>query len=187
MLLEQLRIHTSAAHQQLEKLLVPRIKGATTKQAYIDLLLLFYGYFKPLETEIDKYIDKALVPDYEQRRKADTIVSDINYLSGAQNGFKYCADLPLISNSRQAIGALYVMEGSTLGGKIIRTMLMKNLQLDGNNGLSFFGGYGDNTGAMWTEFTRILNDHFSDGETEAEAVTAANETFIKFKSWAELN
>src|SRR5688500_6539710 len=98
MLLDKLRTHTASAHQQLEKLLVPRIKQAASAEAYKEILQLFYGYFKPLEDEIGKYIDSTLLPDYEERRKAAAIVTDINYLSGLQGPFKLCTNLPTIEN-----------------------------------------------------------------------------------------
>jgi heme oxygenase len=187
MLLDKLRTHTASAHQQLEKLLVPRIKQATSAEAYKEILQLFYGYFKPLEDKIEKYIDSTLLSDYEERRKAAAIVADINYLSGLQGPFKLCTNLPAIDNSRQAIGALYVMEGSTLGGKVIKSILMKNLDMDGTNGFSFFGGYGDDTPVKWQVFTSTLNEKFSDPATHEDVLLAAHDTFIKFKSWAEEN
>lgn len=187
MLLDKLRTHTAAAHQQLEKLLVPRIKQATSTAAYTDVLQLFYGYFKPLEDEISKYVDSRLLPDYEERRKTAALIADINYLSGLHGPFKLCTQLPAIDNSRQAIGALYVMEGSTLGGKVIKNILMKNLGMDGSNGFDFFGGYGDDTAIKWQVFTDTMNEKFSDPGTHEEVLSAANDTFLKFKTWAEEN
>lgn len=187
MLLEKLRTHTAVSHQELEKLIIPRIKQATDKDAYMKVLQLFYGYFKPLEDLIDDHIDHTLLPDYEERRKTSALLSDINYLSGSQDLLALCEDLPLISNSRQAIGALYVMEGSTLGGKIIKSILMKNLGADGSKGFDFFGGYGDDTEKKWSVFKQTVNDRFSDAETHHEILAAADNTFKKFRSWAEIN
>src|ERR1044071_10443423 len=106
MLLDELRTRTASAHQQLEKLLVPRIKQATSNEAYASVLQLFYGYFKPLEDKISKYVDGTLLPDYEERRKTAAIVADIHYLSGQRGPFKLCTNLPVVDNSRQAMGAL---------------------------------------------------------------------------------
>lgn len=187
LLLEKLKSHTSVAHQELEKLTIPRIKQATDKEAYLSVLKLFYGFFHPLEIEVSKHVDPTLLPDYEERRKSTALLSDINYLSGTQDPLKLCDDLPVISNSRQAIGALYVMEGSTLGGKIIKSILIKNLGADGSKGFDFFGGYGDDTESKWNVFKQTVNEKFSDPATHDEILTAANDTFKKFKRWAEIN
>ncbi|WP_276134201.1 biliverdin-producing heme oxygenase [Polluticoccus soli] len=187
MLLDKLKAYTSGSHQELEKLIIPRIKQATDKDAYRNVLQLFYGYFKPLEELVSKHVDHTLLPDYEERRKTSALLSDIHYLCGSQNALKLCDDLPLIGNSRQAIGALYVMEGSTLGGKIIKGILMKNLDADGSKGFDFFGGYGDDTEKKWSAFKQIINDRFSDAETHHEILAAADNTFKKFRSWAEIN
>jgi len=60
--------------------------------------------------------------------------------------------LPEIKNTAQAFGALYVIEGSTLGGQIIKKMVQKQLCMEGNNGLSFFDGYREATSDMWQVF-----------------------------------
>jgi heme oxygenase len=57
---------------------------------------------------------------------------------------------------RKAFGCLYVMEGSTLGGKIIYNILKKQLGLSDSAGASFFYGYGPATGEKWKTFGASL-------------------------------
>lgn len=186
MLLQELRYHTSSAHQQVEKLLVPRIRSVASMYDYASLLRVFYGYFKPLEDNIDHHLEKQYLPDYEQRRKAASLAADLGHISGSAD-IIYCADLPRITNTFQAIGALYVMEGSVLGGKVIKAMLLKNLPADTLQGFEFFSGYGEDTGAMWKAFTDALDNNFNMPGAHDEIVTAANDTFLKFKDWAGSN
>ena len=93
-------------------------------------------------------------------------------------------DLPGITNEDEAIGALYVLEGSTLGGKIISAMIKKVLIDADDSILSFYNGYGEESEKMWSSFTNAMNEH-SKGEEQSRTITeAAKETFVKFKAWA---
>ena len=96
-----------------------------------------------------------------------------------------CDDLPTLDSQSAAMGAMYVLEGSTLGGKIISKVLRKQVpDLDGS--LSFFDGYGDQTGEMWSRFKSAL-DMLELEEDQDNATHAAHETFVKFKTWIEKN
>lgn len=182
MILERLRSETKAAHQALEKQIVLRIKQVQTPQDYTRLLELFYGYFHPLESILNTYLDNSSVPFYDVRRKSDRLVNDIQ-ASGGNPAHPLCTNLPAIKNVTQAIGAMYVMEGSTLGGQIISTMIKERLQLSSNESLSFFMGYGAQTEEMWSSFSKALINQAINKQAEDEIVTAANETFKKFITW----
>jgi heme oxygenase len=77
------------------------------------------------------------------------------------------------------MGALYVLEGSTLGGRVIGRHIAATHGLTGE-GLAYYAGHGTRTGAMWSAFRARL-DGF-DGEGEA-VVAAANETFDAMRVW----
>src|SRR5690606_11726229 len=68
--------------------------------------------------------------------------------------------LPRVANEAAALGVMYVMEGSTLGGKIIVNHLMKydrmNVELYGN----FFSNYGSDRSDMWIEYGQVVNGFF---------------------------
>ncbi|QQL49758.1 biliverdin-producing heme oxygenase [Mucilaginibacter ginkgonis] len=179
MLSDNLKEQTLANHQQLEKLLVGKIKSVATEQDYINLLQLFYGYFGGLEKVIDQYIGKDQLPDYNHRRKTDAIADDIASLGGTPVQEATGADLPLIDDTAKAFGALYVIEGSTLGGSIISKMISSKLGLQ--NGLSFFNGYGEASHKMWGIFKAALNNlPENDGQ---EIIRSANDTFAGFDAW----
>ncbi len=183
MIMEQLKNETKEAHQLLERLLIPYIKQTNTIEAYIRLLQMFYGYMKPVEALIDEHIAKEEIPFYSSRRKALSLLHDLTYWK--HNDLPPLADeLPEITNHYQALGAMYVFEGSTLGGSIINKILMENLGKDSQEGFSFYNGYGDETREMWTSFTEAVNNTQMDSDDRNEIVMAANDTFTKFKNWA---
>jgi heme oxygenase len=184
MFTDTLKEKTMENHQQLEKLLVGRMKQIRIKQQYVDLLQLFYTYFEGLEQQIKPFINEFNFPDYSKRRKADLLETDINSLGATTNALAASEDLPGINNEFDAYGALYVIEGSTLGGKIISAMMAKHLNLADGKGVSFFTGYGDDTENMWQEFKQTLNRLTGENQDE-RVIEAANHTFSKFKLWVE--
>ncbi|RYE21604.1 MAG: hypothetical protein EOP51_15220 [Sphingobacteriales bacterium] len=183
MIMEQLKSETKEAHQSLEKLLIPFIKQTKSTEAYSKLLEMFYGYMKPVEDLIDNNVDAAKVPMYSQRRKAQTLIDDLQHWDNNTTP-ELSTELPTITNHNQAIGAMYVFEGSTLGGKVINKILMTNLGKEDAAGFSFYNGYGDHTHAMWGAFTEALNKAEMDEQARLEIVAAANDTFTQFENWA---
>jgi len=188
MIADQLKEITKTDHQQLEKLLVSKMKVIRSPQDYLNILQLFYSYFGGLEDRINKYINTHQLSDYSLRRKTSAIAHDINMFGGVTVEKAGENSLPQISNHLQAFGALYVIEGSTLGGSFISKMISQQLNLDQcQGGFSFFNGYGEKTATMWETFKEILNKQPADATEEHAICEAANNTFVKFKNWIENN
>lgn len=185
MFTEKLKEATLANHQQTEKILVGKMKSMRSMQDYIAILTSFYGYFGGLEKQIERYINQSTLADYDERRKTSAIADDIKALGGNIPAIATNNELPQIANYLQAFGALYVIEGSTLGGQIISKMVQQHLPVQDGKGLSFFNGYGDKMHQMWGAFKDILNKAAATPEDEQIIIAAANDTFAKFKTWLE--
>lgn len=176
MLSTNIKEATKAAHLNLEKKVVRKLKAIRSNADYADVLKYFYSYFSQVEQAIAPFITEQLLPDYKERRNSSYIKKDIEELGG-QVSETPVIGLPVIETQLQALGALYVMEGSIMGGQIIVKMLEK----DGiTKGISFFSGYGEATGQKWGVFTAVMNQAASTPEQEAIAIQAANETFDCF-------
>jgi heme oxygenase len=186
MLTDRLKEETLSNHQQLEKTLVGHMRAIRSKKEYINLLQLFYSYFGGLEEQIDLFITEAELADYRQRRKSAALANDIISLGGTPMPKAGKDALPVIYNKLQAYAAMYVIEGSTLGGKIISKMLAKQLDISDGQGLTFFSGYGDDTETMWETFKKELNGQTQSSDEETIAIDTANQTFALFKAWAEI-
>jgi heme oxygenase len=185
MFTDHIKEATLQYHQQTEKILVGKMKAMRSKQDYVELLNDFYGYFGGLEKQIERYVNASNMADFEDRRKTAAIAVDIASMGGHIPAIAKVNELPVIDNYLKAFGALYVIEGSTLGGKIISKMVQQHLRVEGTDGLSFFNGYGDSTHKMWESFKQVLNDTPANAHEEAIVTDAANETFLKFKNWLE--
>lgn len=182
---DTLKEETQQNHVDLEKKIVPRIKAIQSEQDYITLLKLFYSYFGALETLVQSVLNTSLLPDSTSRRKSEAILNDICALGGDTPNLAGVADLPEISDHAAALGAMYVMEGSTLGGQIISKMIAKALPGKTDDALSFYKGYGENTMPMWIAFKNAMNEHAVTADIQKKVINAANETFLKFSQWVD--
>ena len=177
---EMLKSETYEHHTSSEALIGPLLASIRDNDDYVALLHIFYGFFQPVEELIAAQISNPVLPDIHERRNAKIILEDLASL-GKHEPPVICHSLPAINDLPAALGALYVLEGSTLGGRVIRKMLLKHpsLSLDESK-LKFFNGYGDATGEKWKAFQQCINryDHQSE-----EIITAARDTFSKFSNW----
>jgi heme oxygenase len=180
---EQLKSYTRTNHQELEKLLVSKMRGIRTQEHYVDLLQLFYNYFGAVEEQINQYIGTEHLKDHLQRRKTSSLLNDITALGATANKTISQEDLPVFENHLQAFGALYVLEGSTLGGPYISKMIQKQLDKQDTEGLSFFNSYGEETETMWNMFKAVLDRQAGNEAEQNVILQSADETFLKFKSW----
>ena len=56
------------------------------------------------------------------------------------------------------LGAMYVMEGSTLGGRFLARHVETVLGLAPGRGDAYFQGHGEATGALWREVTARISE-----------------------------
>lgn len=177
MLSTRIKEDTKKAHQELEKKVVLKMKAIRSTANYANFLNSFYIYFNALEAIIAPYITAQILPDYSERRDSKYLKRDIEEL-GFEVKLPSKISLPEINSLAEALGAMYVMEGSIMGGPIIVDILKKN---GITKGFSFFSGYGAGTGEMWTKFISALNTHASTAIDQQNAISAANHTFSEFQ------
>ena len=167
---------TKKAHLDLEKKVIRQLKAIRNEQDYADFLSYFYAYFSHLEKALGPFIDESSIPYYNERRNATYLKRDLETI-GYENGSLPGTVVPDIHNHLEALGALYVMEGSVMGGQII----VKILEKQGiTRGVSFFSGYGEHTEKKWTAFTKAMDEQVTGEAQKATVIRAANETFACF-------
>lgn len=176
MLHQEIKAATKVAHQQLEKVVVLRLKDIRTEADYAEFLKHFYAYFHAVEQAVSPFIKADVLPDHTDRRNSVYLKQDIEALNGSI-GELPVAVAPVIRTTAEAFGALYVLEGSIMGGPYIVQMLQKYGM---DKGFSFFSGYGEATAAMWGAFTTALNAVATTDEQREAAIAKAGETFSRF-------
>jgi heme oxygenase len=182
MLDEDLKERTKGEHAALEKVFLQIIRGVNSKIEYAALLTKLYGYYNALEKLIHPFLVDSEISDYPQRRKTDRLMEDLSTMDTNPGQIQHCLRLPAVESYHSALGVLYVLEGSTLGGKIIANMIAS--RLNSETGLRFFLSYGENTMEMWRRFKVYLRQPFTSEQRE-EIVTSAMLTFVTFKNWLD--
>ena len=185
-LLERLRSETKPVHAELEASMMPWISRVRNLEEYAGLLRMFYGFYQPLDYAIKQHVDINRLPDFHERRGAHWILEDLQTIGFAGNELPLDTRSSWVTDQASAFGALYVMEGSTLGGRVICKTISGNLGTDLEKGLRFFGGYGPETGSRWKSFLSAL-DGFDQSSEEDSLVNSAYNTFRHFQTWIKQN
>ncbi|WP_278009613.1 biliverdin-producing heme oxygenase [Flavobacterium gyeonganense] len=77
---------------------------------------------------------------------------------------------------------MYVIEGSTLGGRYILKNITTIAGLDKGQGVSYFNGYGEKTGNYWKSFLIFLEEYeqsYNCGNTIIEGAIYAFDSIHK--------
>ncbi len=148
--LSRLRAETRAAHEALEADL-DIFRHLASDPGRRRLTRLFHGLHAGAEAVLAPWL--AAVPglDYERRRRGPVLDRDLAHFGEPAPA---PCPMPKPASRAEALGLLYVLEGSTLGGQVIR----KRLQRQGQtlDGVSFLDPYGAETGPRWKSFLEVL-------------------------------
>lgn len=176
----QLKEQTRQEHLQLEKKLLSRISEIDTVSDYVDLLAVLYGYYGAVENVLTHHLRDTTGIHFHERLKAARLLEDIAIYSPNHPTPSLCPRVPQIASFYSALGVIYVLEGSTLGGQIIAKLISRKLNVA--SGLNFFLSYGDDVERMWASFKDVLRKPCTPGQ-QTEAVAGAKQTFQTFNSW----
>lgn len=184
--MQLLRDATRLVHSRIEGLL-PVLEPGLTRARYRRVIEAFYGFHAPLEASLMRAAaGEGAALTLDLRTKLPLLIADLRALgvtTAEIEALPHCRNLPAIHSPSHAIGILYVIEGSTLGGQIIRKHLRAALGIDGSTGTAYFTGYGPETRSMWTGFCDHVNGS-STLEIDA-AIDAAADTFQSLARWLE--
>ncbi|SET36292.1 Heme oxygenase [Geodermatophilus poikilotrophus] len=119
---------------------------------------------------------------WSRRRRAHLFAEDLRAL-GAEPDAGARPELPAVEDTDQALGRLYVLEGSTLGGTFIARHLATLPALGPDVRLGAFSPYGAETGAMWHAYRRVTRERVAAGGDADRVVAAARATFTALAAW----
>lgn len=143
-----------------------------TLEDYKTLLIHNYQLISRYEPQIHEQLKSYPELKLELRSKIEALKTDLNNLNIQITDEN---PTPNLENEAEAFGALYVMEGSTLGGNVIAKQLKRNPEFE-NVEFNYFGVYGENTGPYWQEFKSIIDDNITEEHYEA-CVTGAKKAY----------
>jgi len=183
-----LREETAELHRYAEqKLGIPHT--ITNLTEYGSCLERFYRLYRPLEIDFARFSQWATIGiELTERRHADRLACDLKALgrSPLQLADAPNESLPILTGYPDALGALYVLEGSTLGSQFILRHLTNLLGDQIDAALSFFLGYGEQTNNRWKEFRGSLDLFGVGNEAEIPSVVlGAKRTFKAIADWMQ--
>ena len=174
----RLRAATAEAHEALERDLGWQGRVATLP-GYRALLARLRGFHAAYEPAIAAGLADAAF--FEPRRRLAALDADLAALGldEAARGALPAPAPPAFAGEGAAMGALYVLEGSTLGGIVI------GRHVGGLHGeaapLAYYSGRGREAGPLWRTFRERLDGLDPGQETAAFAAGVA--TFEAMRAW----
>jgi len=178
MLLASLKEETTQLHQRIENGL-DLFRNDFTLEDYRSLLVRFYGYYSPWEQRAVATAPRVVAP----RIKCGNLARDLEFLGMPRKqilSIEPCDYLPPLDTAARVLGSMYVLEGATLGGRILLRQMRSRFGLN-EAGCAFFSGYGEQTGAMWKQFGGIVES--SPPHWRPEIVSTAVATFETLGRW----
>jgi heme oxygenase len=182
----RLKRATTAAHVRIERRM-PFVAAHFDIPCYRQLLGAFHGFYRPLEAELAATVGDMTDLSWGQRAKLPLLTLDLQALGMTKVGIERlqaCERLPAVETPPRALGCLYVLEGSTLGGQVVQRLLLERLGPPVAAALSFFRSYGHEVGARWRSFLSCL-ESLQDHQAAEEAELAAVDTFSALEGWLQ--
>ncbi len=158
----RLRVATAATHERMHAHAGFEAAAAGTIEAsdYRRLLVRLYGFHRPFEDIARSAADLFRIDlDMGARARSPLLLADLQTIGFDPNA---TAILPLwrpsirLVSKGSLLGALYVLEGSTLGGVQIARALKHRVGNGLERALLFFVGRGEPQVSMWRELLEEL-------------------------------
>ncbi|MGY2081665.1 biliverdin-producing heme oxygenase [Modestobacter sp. SYSU DS0657] len=184
--LRRLRSETAAEHRAVEDtldLLDPRL----TRERLVAALARMHGFWRAAEAGLDAWAgaepaDAARV-GWSRRRRSHLFAADLAALGAPPVEPPAQPELPAVADTDAALGRLYVLEGSSLGGVFIDRHLATLPHVAAPGVLRAFSPYGTETGAMWHAFRTVTRERVAGGGDAGRLVAAARDTFSALAAW----
>lgn len=141
----------------------------TDRAGYAAFLRAQAGAFLPVERALEAAGVSSVIPDWDQRRRAEALEDDLSAL-----GLKAVAGVrsPMFVDEAQILGGVYVLEGSRLGGALLRRSVPRHQPL-----LFLSAG----TAELWRTFVTLLDRRLNASALVDDATASALATFAAFE------
>jgi heme oxygenase len=178
----RLRAATAEAHERLHhhRGFAAAASGAIDLDAYRALLARLYGFHRAFDDGLGAYA--ALTCGTP---RSHLLESDLDVLGVARewrDALPRCGTLPSLNDEAKALGALYVVEGSALGGAAIARALAPLLAPFKGAGCQFFSSDAGRR-RVWPELLARIEALDGEAHSERTAIEVAVTTFEDFEEW----
>lgn len=190
-IMQRLKAETSAHHSHTESRALQRAIACgevdqTTFSVYLGQLYRVHNSLEPtLENSRERHAaigalatrDRMRIPDLDSDLAFYGVDRDQIEAGDAAQRFASQVQEITTTDPVALLGALYVLEGSTNGGRFLARALRKSWSLDGE-GLSYFDPYGDEQPQKWADFKRELDEASFEADQEDAIIEMAKATFL---------
>ncbi len=165
-----LRAATADDHERVDRAFAAFDLGE--RDDYTRFLLAQAEAFLPVEAAIDAAGAAGLVADWPARRRSALLLDDLRKLGA---GPATTGGQPSFREREEILGAIYVLEGSRLGGRVLARSVPADLPR------SFIG---TTDKGLWRNLIEILDKLLISEEQRRLAIGAARRVFALFEAGA---
>jgi heme oxygenase len=179
-----LRSETRGLHDRAEA----HVESAADRldpAAYSRLLIVLLALHSRIERDLQSFAGwSSLEPplDIVSRCRSHLLVADLDALGiDAPASREREAATPRLDTFGHALGALYVVEGSRLGGHVLAGRIERSPRAIDASAFRFLRSDGADIGRSWRELRAALEGFATSRETRQRVVRGAVETFACFE------
>ncbi len=190
-IMQRLKAETNDLHSHAESRTLQRAiaTGDVDRNSFTAYLGQLYHVHSSLETILEAHrekhpsigaiasADRMRVPDLHRDLAFYGIDQDTLQAGDAAGRFSASVEEAGESNPVALLGALYVLEGSTNGGRFLAMSLRKSWNL-ANEGLSYFDPYGAEQPHKWAAFKEAMDQTSFEASDEEAMIEMAKATFL---------
>lgn len=175
-----LRDATRTVHAAVERhsLLRCLMRGPARIADYALTLQALHAYVEPVEIRLCCALERRgpIFPDYRYIPRAPLLERDLADLGRSCRRIEPIR-LPPTDTPGHAFGVLYVLEGSSQGGRVLGPVLARRFGVTSSDGGRYFSVHGDRQAQWWAACRDLLREAARQGTPIGDMVTGARETF----------
>ncbi|MCL5125710.1 MAG: biliverdin-producing heme oxygenase [Deltaproteobacteria bacterium] len=187
--MHRLREEIMPLHDEAEKLgplsKIPEKK--VTLEDYKRMLERLYGFVSVAEDAIEAQINGQCAElDYESRKRIGYLEKDLIFLgssTGSIAQLPLCDHITYVQTLADALGVLYLFEGSRLGGLVLSKALRERFGFVEYRGYAYFGSNGLEVAAMWASFKDFMENYVERHGEGDKIINSAKKCFVLLNEW----
>ncbi len=173
----RLKQETAAEHERMHHQLMSEAKVFSSKEKYAQFTLSQYYFQREIEHLFEKEGVAGLIPDLDIRGRSKQALADLNDLGIQPNGQQLQSENVQLP---EALGWIYVSEGSTLGAAFLFKEAQKHLGFSETFAARNLAAYPEGRAKVWKRFVKALDEAGFDQTQQDRVVQGALDAFGYF-------
>nr|WP_174505561.1 biliverdin-producing heme oxygenase [Acinetobacter sp. Marseille-Q1620] len=173
---QRLKKETASEHERMHQLMASA-DVFSSREKYVQFTLLQYYFQQEIEHLFEREGIAELIPDLGIRGRSQQALLDLKDFGIHPQGKTLNTEhVPL----PEALGWIYVSEGSTLGAAFLFKEAQKNLDLSAEFGARNLAAYPEGRAVVWKRFVQALDEANFDSAKQDRVVQGALDAFAYF-------